>query len=286
MSWIFYAFLTAFSLATADALSKRAMIKENEYVIAWVRDGYALPFLLIVLFFIPVPHLDRIFWITLITLLPLELTALLLYAKAIKVSPLSLSIPFMALSPVFIIFIAFLFLGEWPNLYGFMGILLITGGAYILNISATSEGLLGPIRAIGREKGSVLMIIVALIYSITSTLGKVAVNHSSPIFFGIFYPFTITLFLSIFLGIKGLLPKVLSRPSTFLPIGFFTAMMVISHFIAISMTDVAYMISVKRTSMIFSVIYGRLLFGEIKIRERLAGVILMACGVALISLFE
>jgi len=286
VSWIFYAFLTAFSLATADALSKRAMIKENEYVIAWVRDGYALPFLLIAFIFTPVPHLDRIFWITLITLLPLELTALLLYAKAIKISPLSLTIPFMALSPVFIIFVAFIFLGEWPNLYGFIGILLITGGAYILNISATSEGFLGPIKAIGREKGSVLMIIVALIYSITSTLGKVAVEHSSPVFFGIFYPFTITFSLSIFLAVKGLLPKVFSKPSTFLPIGFFTAMMVISHFIAISMTDVAYMISVKRTSMIFSVIYGKILFGEIKIRERLAGVLLMACGVALISLFE
>jgi drug/metabolite transporter (DMT)-like permease len=45
------------------------------------------------------------------------------------------------------------------------------------------------------------------------------------------------------------------------------------------------MISVKRTSLIFSVIYGRLLFGEERMKERLAGATLMAGGVALIALF-
>lgn len=285
MPWTFYALLTAFSLATSDALSKRAMAREDEYVIAWVRDGYALPFLILLFFFIPIPHLNRTFWITLIFLLPMEIMALLLYARAIKLSPLSLTIPFMALSPVFIILTGFIFLGEVPDLPGFLGIVFITIGAYILNIRARDEGILGPIKAIGREKGSVLMIIVALIYSITSTLGKVAVQHSSPIFFGAFYPFTITFSFSIILGFRGVLPRVVTRPRTFIPIGFFTALMILSHFLAISMTEVAYMISVKRTSMIFSVIYGKIFFEEVNIGERLAGSLLMILGVILITLF-
>jgi len=154
-----------------------------------------------------------------------------------------------------------------------------------LNASASKEGLLGPIRAILKEPGSILMLIVAVIYSVTSTLGKVAVQHSSPIFFGFFYPFTLTVVLTIFLGAKGKLGHVFSKPATFIPIGLCTAAMIISHFIAISMTQVAYMIAVKRTSLVFSVIYGWLLFKEEKIKERLIGSGLMLAGVVMILVF-
>lgn len=284
MAWILFALLTAFSLATADALSKRRLRDTNEYVIAWVREGYALPFLVLVLLFIPIPDLDRTFWFTVLILLPLEITAILLYVKAIRVSPLSLTIPFMALSPAFIILIAFLFLGELPDLSGLVGVFLIVVGAYVLNAKMSREGLFEPIRAIGRERGSVLMIIVAFIYSITSTLAKVAVQHSSPIFFSFFYPFILTIILSCIIGYRGLFRKVVSRPMSFLAIGFFTAIMVISHFVALSLTDVVYMISVKRTSLIFSVIYGWLIFYEENIKERLIGSVIMVAGVVLIVL--
>lgn len=280
-----FALITAFSLSTADALSKRAMIKSDEYVIAWVREGYALPFVAIALFFIPIPDLDKTFWVSVLILLPLEITALILYVKAIKLSPLSLTIPFMALSPVCITVIAFFLLGERPDKSGITGIFLITIGAYLLNAKASSLGLLGPIKAIAKERGSVMMIIVAIIYSITSTIGKIAVQHSSPIFFGFFYPLLLTIALSMVVGVKGTLRQVVSRPLIFLSIGIFTAIMILSHFMAISMADVAYVISVKRTSLIFSVFYGWIIFKEVDIGERLLGSGLMLAGVVLITVF-
>ena len=294
MLWVFFALLTAFSLSTADALSKRAMApdrstqgqaKSDEYVIAWVREGYALPFIALAFFFIPIPHLDKTFYLSVLILLPLEITALILYVKAIKISPLSLTIPYMALSPVFIIIIAFSLLGELPDKSGFAGIFLITVGAYLLNAKASSLGLLGPIKAIAKERGSVLMIIVAIIYSVTSTIGKIAVQHSSPIFFGFFYPLLLTIALSIVVGAKGTLHGVVSRPATFLTIGIFTAIMILSHFLAISMADVAYVISIKRTSLIFSVLYGWVVFKEVDIGERLLGSGLMLAGIVSITVF-
>ena len=294
MLWVFFALLTAFSLSTADALSKRAMApdrstqgqaKSDEYVIAWVREGYALPFIALAFFFIPIPHLDKTFWLSVLVLLPLEIAALILYVKAIKLSPLSLTIPYMALSPVFIIIIAFSLLGELPDKSGFAGIFLITVGAYLLNVKASSLGLLGPIKAIAKERGSVLMIIVAIIYSVTSTIGKIAVQHSSPIFFGFFYPLLLTIALSIVVGAKGTLHGVVSRPATFLTIGIFTAIMILSHFLAISMADVAYVISIKRTSLIFSVLYGWVVFKEVDIGERLLGSGLMLAGIVSITVF-
>ncbi len=285
MSWVFYALITAFSIASADAISKKALVRSNEYVVAWVRQGYALPFLTVAFFFIDIPSLDRTFWLTLLLAIPLDVAAIILYVKAINLSPLSMTIPFIALSPVFVIITAFVILGELPDISGLIGILLIVTGAYLLNVRATRHGVLGPIKAIRKEKGSVLMIIVAFIYSFTSTLGKVAVLHSSPLFFGAFYPFILTFIFTAIAGFKGQLSGIVSRPWTFLGIGFFIAMMMLSHYVAISLTDVAYMISVKRCSLLFSVVYGWVLFRETNISERLVGSVLMIAGIVAITLF-
>src|SRR3972149_3037731 len=137
MSWVFYALITAFSIATADAISKKALIKSNEYVIAWVRQGYSLPFLVVVFFFIDIPPLDNTFWLTLLIVIPLDVTAIILYIKAIHLSPLSLTIPFIALSPVFVIITAFVILRELRDIDGAAGGLVILTGAHLLNVRAT-----------------------------------------------------------------------------------------------------------------------------------------------------
>lgn len=284
MHWFSLAIITAIALATADALSKKSLQNTEDAVIVWVREGYALPFLAVGFLFIPMPSLDAKFWLAVAALLPLEITALVLYVKAIRVSPLSLSVPFMALSPLFILFFAFIFLGETPSATGLAGIGLIVTGAYLLNASAGKEGALGPIRAAIREKGAVLMAIVSLIYAVTSTLGKVAVEHSSPVFFGFFYPFILTMIMTVYLASRGKLALVFSRPRKFVLIGLCTSIMIITHFLAISLAQVALVISVKRTSLIWSVLYGALLFKETNIRERLLGSAVMAAGVALIAL--
>ncbi len=286
MLWIFLAFLTAISLSTLDVLSKKALAQTDELVIAWVREGYALPFLALGLVFVGVPKLDPTFFLTVLALLPLEVLALILYVKAIKLSPLSLSVPFMALSPVFIVFIAFVFLNEVPGIAGVIGIALIALGAYLLNASASRYGLSGPLKAAFKEPGSLLMIAVAFIYSITSTLGKVALKHSSPAFFAFFYPFVLSMALFVVVKVKGKAGLLFSRPRTFIVLGFFAAIMIISHFAAISMAQVAYVISVKRTSLVFSVLLGRLVFKEANIKERLLGCSVMLAGVFLIVFFE
>lgn len=71
--------------------------------------------------------------------------------------------------------------------YGIVGIVFTAVGAYLLNVRATRKGILEPFKAVRRERGSLYMIIVAFIYSITSNLGKMAVLHSSPLFFAATY---------------------------------------------------------------------------------------------------
>jgi uncharacterized membrane protein len=89
-----------------------------------------------------------------------------------------------------------------------------------------------------------------------------------------------------------LLPVMLSRKGAgeapkrlkaLLPIGMASAFGLIFQMTAISMALVAYVISIKRTSAVISVLFGRLFFNEKSTRERLAGAMVMVLGVALIT---
>lgn len=285
MNWFFLSILSAFFVTTADAFCKRSLKNNGEYLIAWVRMGFSMPFLLLLLPFIEIPSLDWPFFFTLLILAPLEVTALILYMKAIKLSPLSLTLPFLALSPIFMIFTSDLILGERLDKYGIISILLATVGAYLLNVNTTKKGILEPFRAIRRERGSMYMIIVAFIYSITSNLAKIAIVHSSPLFFAATYlPTIAVVFLPILLWKnRGNMKGLLAKPKSFGAIGLAMAISTISQFLAVNMIAVPYVISVKRLSLLFGIMYGAIWFKETHIKERLIGAIIMISGVIMLA---
>ena len=286
--WITLSLLTAFSLATSDALTKKVLRSRDEYFVAWIRLIFALPLLVVSLFFIEIPPLDRTFWLATVCALPLEIVALILYTKALKVSPLSVTLPFLALTPLFLIVTSNLILGERVSASGAAGILLMAAGAYTLNLHKARYAVMGPIKAILKEKGSIMMIGVAFIYSITSSLGKMAIEHSSPIFFGSFYFILVTvLFTPIAIKMnRGKLSFKKKEIIPFVTIGFTYSIMIVCHMLAMSLVHVAYMISIKRTSLLFGMIYGHFLFGEERIAEKIAGGIIMLAGFILIVIWN
>lgn len=284
--WLPLTLACALSLATSDALAKKALADHNEYLILWLRLVCALPLALGALFLVPVPPLSREFYSAVLIALPLEAAAAVLYIRALKLSPLSLTLPFLALTPVFLLVIPSVLLGERISPAGGAGIALVAIGSYLLNLGELRNGILAPLRAIRREPGSLCMIGVAFIYALTSTLGKQGVAASSPLFFaGVYLP-ALTLLLSpvaLWQG-RGALREA-TRDGTLraalLP-GLLYGVMYLTHMLAVSLTNVAYMIAVKRTSLLFGVLYGHLLFREPDIRHRLPGTVLMVAGVALI----
>ncbi len=284
--WILMSLISAFSLATADAFTKKALVDNNDYLVAMFRLVFSMPLLIITLFYLPVPAVDSVFFISMFISLPLEIIAFVFYIKALKLSPMSLTLPFLSLTPVFLIFVSFIILGELVSLQGALGILCIASGSYVLNLHEVKNGLTAPLRAIIKEKGSILMIITAIIYSITSSLGKMAIIHSSALFFGAIYFILFTIVFSIIVILKERKEVKIfiseGKYNSLIVPGICQSIMVISHMIAISIAKVAYMISLKRTSLLIGVIYGYFLFKEKHIKERLSGAILMFIGFVLI----
>lgn len=288
MLWLPLSLLAAFALATADALTKRHFSGLSPYEMAMIRLIYTLPWLAVSLFFIPSATPDRFYFIAIASAAPLEVCALYCYMKAIKVSPLSLTLPFLAFTPVFIILTGWVLLGEQLKPAGIAGILLIVAGSYFLNIAHIKGGFFSPIGAIFREQGSWLMLLVSFIYSITSVLGKIGVIHTNPYFFGSTY----------FIGLAFLMTAIMPfssgssiknlRGSPFkgIIIGGIYAIMVFSHMLAISQVEAAYMVSVKRVSLLFGILYGAWWFREERIAERLVGAVIMLFGVFIIGFYS
>lgn len=286
MTWFYLTLLCALSLATLDMLAKKALKTTNSSTVSLIRFVACLPPLYILLYINGAPVVQKGFWLVVLIATPLEISAMLLYNQAIKLSPLSLTLPFLAFTPIFLIGTSYVIIGETTNIYGLLGILMIAFGGYILNIDP-QKGLIYPLKAAFHEKGSTLMIIVTIIYSFTSVLGKLMINKSDFIFAPAAY-FTIVSIISLFLAAvnKNHNQKInFDNKKLHLMIGFFSGLMIILHFTAISMTKVEYMISVKRSSMLFSILYGWLVFKEIDIKKRLAGTVIMLIGVAIIGIY-
>ncbi len=220
--------------------------------------------------------------------IPLNLISFLMYMHAIKISPLSLTVPFLAFTPVFVILTGYIFLGEVISLWGNLGIIMICLGGYILNIDPGKWTFLGPLKAIIKERGSWVMLIVAFLFAFGAVIGKLAIVHSSALFYTMWFFAIFNIFLLILFYLQGKIRWAMFRNNHakgFI-VGTLLFMHALLHGFAISMTKAAYMISVKRTSIIFSIIYGKFVFHEKNIAFRISGAILMLLGTAMIVLKE
>ena len=285
MFWIITSILTAFFESLKGVYSKKSVKSIDEYAVSWALRFFALVFLLPYFFFAEVPELNDQFWTALSWGGSLNAITTVLSIKAVKNSDLSLVSPIAALSPLFLLVTSPIMIGEFPKFLGFVGVLFIIIGSYVLNIKEKKNGYLAPFKALYKEKGPRLMLIVAFIWSITSNLDKIGVQNSTAIFWII----SINAFVAVIM-----LPVMLYRPKRFgniaknlnvlVPMSVFSVISLVFQMISISLTLVAYVISIKRTSAVMSVVLGKLFFREKNIRERLAGSILMIIGVILITL--
>ena len=284
MGWLPLTLVSAFSIATADALTRKYLQGYNARELVIIRFGMPGLLLLPLLVIQPMPELATEFWYWVAALIPLEVTAMLLYSQAIRDTSLSLTLPYLAFTPVFNTLTGYVLLQETVSLKGFSGIVLVVFGAWLLNLEhARGErfDLFAPFRAIVSERGSRLMLITAALYSLTSVLGKGALAYTTPVFFGTLYYVAIgfTVIIAFSIGAKTPVHVLWRRPAPHLAIGLFMGIMVLTHFFAIQQVEVAYMVAVKRTSLLFGILYSVLLFHERARFEHFVAAGMMLAGV-------
>ena len=287
MIWYVWALLGAVLSASYYAFAKKLLKEINQYVLA--AGTFLSMFILLQLVALTrdVPAISDGFYYGVLGGVFVNVIAVTLAYKALKSTDLSLAMPMISFTPAFTLLTSFLLLGEFPTLFGLGGILLIVIGSYVLNISHDGEDFLKPIKHIFKTKGTVYMLIVAFLYSFGINFDKIVVINSDPIFGYSFIPLGLGLsFLVISMIQKLPIIKTLQEHGLkIIGAGALLAVVAVVVNIALTQQIVPYVISIKRMSVLFGVIFGGFFFHEKNISHRVLGALIMLSGMIVIIMF-
>lgn len=285
--WILFAILNPIADASRNIFSKKASLKIDPLIISWSNNVIPLIFFTIPIFFIET-KLSVEFFQSLFISGIINIIAVILYHRAISKSDISLVIPMLSFTPLFLLITSPIIVNEFPNVYGIIGIVFIVFGSYLLNVNLKKQNVLEPIKALFKNEGTRLMLIVAFIWSISANYDKRAIQVSSVFqylfFFNVFVFIGVSIIL--FLRKKINLNSIKSEKKNLFFLSVFTALGYLFQMTSITLTIVSNVIALKRTSVMISVILGYFFLNEKHIRERLLGSFIMFIGVLIIIFFQ
>ena len=288
-------------VARKHALEKRDLVPAT----FWVRVAVAAIFVLVLIWrvaggaAVQIRDSGPLFGITALTLPPLPafliylvvdvglITIVMwLYFRALQISPLSLCVPFLSFTPVFLIFTTFVLLGEKIAPLKSLGVVLIVVGSLVMHRRLFAIGLFAPVKAVIREKGSRYMLLVSFIFSITNPLDKKLVLMSDIYTESVAYG----LGLCVSFYLMGRLQKAdfaAAARGNFKWIslaGISDAVSLLFQLASYAYLQVAVTVSIKRAGIILAVVSGWLFFHEKEITDKAIAASVMFCGVLILYL--
>lgn len=233
-------------------------------------------------------HLPREYWLPAAASVALNVVANLAFFESVRRSPLSLTIPLLSFTPVFATLLAVALVGERPTAWQVAGSLLVVVGALLLHLRGSQGGLRGLVRAFLSEPGAPLMLLTALLWSATISLDKLAMEAAGAPQHALVLTLALGSIALALLAVKGRLGDL--RAASHRP-GVLAAALVVGaaalglQLVALQAVAVGLLETLKRgLGNALAVLWGRLFFGEAVTPGKLAGVALMALGVALVIL--
>lgn len=281
------AFGTAVSEALKDITSKYNLHHIDEYTAAFSMHLVQSILLIPLVLYLGIEEMSPRFLYALGGSSVLQLGVILLYFKAIKRSEISVTIPLITLTPLFMLLTSPIMIGEFPSALGIVGIVLIVAGTYISNMSEDPKQVFAPFKSLVKNQGSRYMLLVAFIWSITANIDKIGVEETSPIYWAFSKDFVILFYLIPILVLKSKQPllQINNRKWPLLMVGFFKSTSVVTQMFAIQFILVPYVISIKRASSIFIILFAFLYMGEKKnFRNRMIGIIVILIGLFVIAI--
>ncbi len=228
------------------------------------------------------------YWLPGIASAALNLVANLAFLQAVRIAPLSLTIPVLSLTPAFTTLLAIPMLGEVPSARQLAGVALVVAGVMWLNLGA-GEGVTpgNLVRSLWREKGSQLMIATALFWSLAMPLDKMALAVSGAPFHGMALNAGVAAGALLVLAGKGRLAelRLLTAHGLLLTLIIVVgAVALVLILLAITETWIGFIETMKRgLGSFLALVWGRLFFSERLTARKLVAVGVIAAGVALIS---
>lgn len=210
-----------------------------------------------------------------------------LYLRAVHASPLSATIPLLALTPVFSTLVGQVLLGEGLLPWQWLGVTVVALGALVLN--GRTADLWAPQRlftSLTREVGSLFMLAAAGLWGAGSALDKVSMLHASPAVHAALQALGALAVLLIILRGQHQLHDLLRVAPAWRTYALGIAISTVASLMQLSafqVLNVGLAEGMKRAlGMSFSVVMGRLVFAEAVTLPKALAVMMMAAGLALL----
>ena len=286
---LLFSALTGAVLACFYMLNKKASVAGKPIlVIFWIFAAH-LPILL--LWFISASDItiSSTYFLPGLAVIALTVVGNLLTIRALSLSPFSLIVPVLGLSPVFASIIGIPLLHEWPSLLQWAGIVMVVIG--ILWLYAP-EGRPWDVFAFWpqfvRERGAVYISFAALCWAMCAPVDKLALSKAAPQFHGLFVFTGVVLCFTFYILTQG---KVGTLPISrrFWPLlaltGTLGGLSYILQLSALQHAGPGPFEAIKRvTGQLLALGFGYFLFHEKITRPKIIGIIILCVGVPLIVL--
>jgi len=217
-----------------------------------------------------------------------NLIACLCFFEALRRSPLSVTVPILSFVPAFAGVGGWLLLGEELSLSQWGGVILVGGGTLFLN--ARRDELWNVwklIQSLGRESGSLLMVVVAFCWSTTSVFDKIAMQYASAEAHAGVQVLALGAVLTVWLAAKGKVAElggVRNHLPVFISGGFLSIAALSLQLHAVQVLYVGLMEAIKRAcGIVFAIVLGRLLFKEEITLGKIIACVLMIAGIYLLG---
>lgn len=206
--------------------------------------------------------------------------ATLLYFRALQISPLSLCMPFIAFTPLFLIPTGYVLLRELPSMVKLVGVVLVVTGSLVMHRELFAVGWLEPVKAIVRERGSRYMLMVACIFSITNPLDAKLVRMSDAYTLSFSYGIVLCLIFAVMAFVRRADWRSVMRtvPVWIIAAGVLETIVNLFQFSSHNYIAVVITISLKRAGIVLSVLMGWLVFKERDITDKLIASTVMVAG--------
>lgn len=217
----------------------------------------------------------------------LNVVANLSFFRSLQLAPLSETLPLLSLTPMFASLLGGLFLGERLDVRAGLGVALVVGGALLLTVRVATVEATGR-RSVNVGAGARLMALVALCWSATIFLDKVALGFTSPHFHAVVLNAGVAgAALAILAGRRelGTLGTIRGRVGWLVAAIGAGALAIALQLAALVALPIGTLETLKRGVGALSAIgLGRLVFGEPLTPSKLGAAALLTGGVALLLL--
>jgi uncharacterized membrane protein len=288
--WILFSLMSAISDAARNILNKRLARDVTPPVLNIAIYGFSLPVYFVLLLHTEIPQLHHRAALLILIHVALDATSTLCLTNALRMGQLSIVAPLLGCSSLVIIATSPVVVQERVGVLGAVGALVVVVGIFLIHNETFSASLLNSVWSVLRAPGSRLALIVAILWAADGQVLKLAASQINWQFLLGISSFVIVMVLLLGLAAtNGLNQLWYSRKHILmlLSLGISAAGSLVFMMIALGTRGglVAYVVSLKRSSVLLGILGGVLIFRERLSLNRVVGSAMIFGGIVLITAF-